>query len=317
MQGLFLLLHWIEFTYAFPSSSQGFGTFDKKLPHWLARLNYGSEALTFYLSQELIPTYLCSNRNFLFLLERSPLFGHLLGLLYKIDKIEAKQLLQIRTLGGRLGQEEAGRTRTISTARPRPVLTPYPIEKFPSMEANPTVRLEKAIFLYSGLLLLSETNGIALQPFNSMDDQGIWDTSPSVLLKIGFMDKLRLREGESYKSKVNFVHPLPTLDRERVFEVAKIRHRVYDSTERDHPDAYGAETDRWIRFMSFPLHRYRDLSLDRALESFEQGMLRMACSEANEVLQKEVGCRLQQTRAFKVLWLWRFMKSMLGCKGLC
>ncbi|GJR54664.1 hypothetical protein Tco_1405185 [Tanacetum coccineum] len=94
LQGLFLLLHWIEFTYAFPSSSQGFGTFDKKLPHWLARLNYGSEALTFYLSQELIPTYLCSNRNFLFLLERSPLFGHLLGLLYKIDKIEAKQLLQ-------------------------------------------------------------------------------------------------------------------------------------------------------------------------------------------------------------------------------
>ncbi|GJV49605.1 hypothetical protein Tco_1439817 [Tanacetum coccineum] len=37
LQGLFLLLHWIEFTYAFPSSSQGFGTFDKKLPHWLAR----------------------------------------------------------------------------------------------------------------------------------------------------------------------------------------------------------------------------------------------------------------------------------------
>lgn len=26
-------------------------------------------------------------------------------------------------------------------ARPRPVLTPYPIEKFPSMEANPTVRV--------------------------------------------------------------------------------------------------------------------------------------------------------------------------------
>ena len=48
------LLHWIEFTYAFPSSSQGFGTYSKKLPHWLARLNYGSEALAIFEGIESI-----------------------------------------------------------------------------------------------------------------------------------------------------------------------------------------------------------------------------------------------------------------------
>ncbi|CAL0329988.1 unnamed protein product [Lupinus luteus] len=43
-----------------------------------------------------------------------------------------------------LGQNpklKADEKRGLVKARPRPVLTPYPIEKFPSMEANPTVRV--------------------------------------------------------------------------------------------------------------------------------------------------------------------------------
>ncbi|GJY02920.1 hypothetical protein Tco_0361072 [Tanacetum coccineum] len=131
LQGLFLLLHWIEFTYAFPSSSQGFGTFDKKLPHWLARQDLGVGR------QERLET-----RN------------------YQHSKQKGLELHRGVIELGQNPQLKADEKRGLVKARPRPVLTPYPIEKFPSMEANPTVRLaEQPISLIRELLLLSETNG--------------------------------------------------------------------------------------------------------------------------------------------------------------
>ncbi|GJU47454.1 hypothetical protein Tco_1204720 [Tanacetum coccineum] len=111
LQGLFLLLHWIEFTYAFPSSSQGFGTFDKKLPHWLARQDLGVGR------QERLET-----RN------------------YQHSKQKGLELHRGVIELGQNPQLKADEKRGLVKARPRPVLTPYPIEKFPSMETGPTVR---------------------------------------------------------------------------------------------------------------------------------------------------------------------------------
>ncbi|GJW63812.1 hypothetical protein Tco_0115696 [Tanacetum coccineum] len=213
LQGLFLLLHWIEFTYAFPSSSQGFGTFDKKLPHWLARQDLGVGR------QERLET-----RN------------------YQHSKQKGLELHRGVIELGQNPQLKADEKRGLVKARPRPVLTPYPIEKFPSMEANPTVRLaEQPISLIRELLLLSETNGKGASTHSTQ-----WTGTKVRPPLVSSRKKQRkcCQKGTSlHRPGLDTI--TATLDRERV-EVAKSGIGCTNSTDRRPSRCLWGRTDRLI-----------------------------------------------------------------------
>ncbi|GKD68579.1 hypothetical protein Tco_1322669, partial [Tanacetum coccineum] len=143
---------------------------------------------------------------------------------------------------GQNPQLKADEKRGLVKARPRPVLTPYPIEKFPSMEANPTVRLaEQPISLIRELLLLSETNGKGASTHSTQ-----WTGTKVRPPLVSSRKKQRkcCQKGTSlHRPGLDTI--TATLDRERV-EVAKSGIGCTNSTDRRPSRCLWGRTDRLI-----------------------------------------------------------------------